>query len=242
MPPASDLEGAQSRRAAALVRHGHFPRPEGMASAHLLLPLSSEGKEQARRAAATLLQIAERCDLEIDSLIESSQLLRASQTARIIAEELSRLSGRLFEVEDRDEMIERGLGSCANLRLDEIEKILADDDRLAPLPQNWRRLPDFRLPVPGAESLMEAGIRTAARIDASLASIPADDDRDVLRIFVAHAGCLRHAAVSKGALDRTRVRDLTMDYAQSIIFEQHREGAWRLIAGEWKKREAERRD
>ena len=45
----------RGRRLAALVRHGHFPRPEGVASGHLPLPLSPEGRGHARDAG---LQIA----------------------------------------------------------------------------------------------------------------------------------------------------------------------------------------
>jgi 2,3-bisphosphoglycerate-dependent phosphoglycerate mutase len=208
-----------------------------MASAHLLLPLTETGREQARQAAQTVHEWADRSGLEIDPLIEASQLLRASETARIIASELGRLRGASFDVEDRDEMLERSLGSCANLRLDEISRLLAADPRLSPLPEGWRRTPDFRLPVPGAESLMQAGARTAARIDASLDTIPADDTRDILRLFVAHSGCLRHAAVVKQALEADLVSGITMDFAQSIFVERLSDGSWKRIEGEWKKRD-----
>ena len=50
---------ARGRRVAAFVRHGHFDRPEQVASAHLPLPLSADGREQARSAAATILR---HCD------------------------------------------------------------------------------------------------------------------------------------------------------------------------------------
>ena len=236
MPPIIKPEGTQGRRVAALIRHGEFPRPDQTASAHLLLPLTEAGREQARRTALTVSEWADLSELEIDPLIEASQLLRASETAHIIASELGRLRGRSFEVEDRDEMLERSLGSCANLRLDEIRRLLAADPRLSPLPEGWRRIPDFRLPVPGAESLMQAGMRTAARIEASLDSIPTEDTRDVLRLFVAHSGCLRHAAVVKKALEADLASQLTMDFAQSIFVEQMPDGSWKRIAGEWKAR------
>lgn len=226
---------ARGRRLAALVRHGHFPRPDGVASAHLPLPLSPDGRGHARDAGLEIARIAEEQGFQLDETIEASQLLRAHETATVIAETLTREIGRNFEVVDRDDMLERGLGSCANLRFDEIEALLAADDRLDPLPEGWRRIPEFRLPVPGAESQMEAGRRTAARIDGSLAAMPAGPE-DRMRIFVAHGGCLRHASVVKGALAIERVTEVTMDYGQVVAVERRPDGSWQRAVGEWKER------
>lgn len=225
----------RGRRLAALVRHGHFPRPEGVASAHLPLPLSPEGRGHARDAGLQIARIAREHRIELDETIESSQLLRAHETAIVVAETLAEETGRTFEVADRDDMLERGLGSCANLRFDEIEAMLAADDRLDPLPEGWRRIPDFRLPVPGAESQMDAGRRTADRIDGSLAAMRGGPE-DRMRIFVAHGGCLRHASVVKGALSIERVTQVTMDYGQVVAIERLLDGSWRRAIGEWKER------
>lgn len=222
-----------ARRVAGLVRHGHFPRPENVASAHLPLPLSELGREQASRAAAGILETCERLGLTLDRRIESSRLLRAHQTAQVLSESFSKRTGRPFEVEDRDELLERGMGSCANMRLDEIESMLALDPRLEPLPPGWRRRPDFRLPVPGAESLLEAGARTARRIEASLDAID-DDAPDRLRLFVAHSGCLRHAAVALGALGEDEVPGKSMEFVQMVCLERLADGRWVRVAGDWK--------
>jgi len=230
----------RGRRVAGLIRHGHFDRPDQLASAHLPLPLSAEGRAQARQSAGPILRFCDELGLELDSRIEASQLLRAWETAMILAEELERRTGQRFVVDERDELLERGLGSCANLRFDEIEARLSQDPRLGPLPEDWRRLPQFRLPVPGAESLMMAGARTATRIATSLRSIPEDDPRDVLRLFVAHGGCLRHAAVQLGALDLRHVTALTMEHAQAVLIESDGHGGWLQVAGEWKKRLSKR--
>jgi 2,3-bisphosphoglycerate-dependent phosphoglycerate mutase len=236
-----DLEvQPRGRRVAGLVRHGHFDRPDQLASAHLPLPLTELGVRQARDAAETILRYCDEFELELDPVLEASQLLRSWQTAKILAEELEARTGRRFVVEERYEMLERSLGSCANLRFDEIKAMLALDPRLGPLPEGWRRIPEFRLPVPGAESLMQAGARTAQRIAASLASIPEEDPRDVLRLFVAHGGCLRHAAVQLGALDVRAVAGLSMDYAQVVLIEKDERGDWVQIAGQWHKRLPER--
>jgi len=226
---------ASGRRIAAFVRHGHFERPDDVASAHSLLPLSPKGAEQARRAIDPILDFCEEFDLSLDSRIECSQLLRAWQTAKRIAESLEVRLGRRFDVLQRDDLIERGLGSCANLTFARIRELIAADPRLGPLPANWRRIPEFRLPVQGAESLMQAGARAAARVSASIDSIPAEDARDVMRVFVAHSGCLRHAAVQLGAIDVRTVPGLSMDFAQTVLIEKLPNGDWVHIAGQFKK-------
>ncbi len=224
------------RRVAAFVRHGHFDRPDGVASAHSLFPLSATGRDQARNAVDPILECCEELGLEIDPRIEASQLLRSWETANLIAEALAARTGQRFHVIARDELVERGLGSCANLTFDRIAEMLAADPRLAPLPEGWRRMPEFRLPVQGAESLMQAGARTAARVATSLDSIPAEDDRDLMRLFVAHSGCLRHATVQLGALDVRVVAGLSMDFAQSVFVEKVPNGDWVHVAGQFKKR------
>ena len=227
---------ARGRRVAGLVRHGHFDRPDRMASAHLPLPLSEKGRDQASSSALPILDYCDELGLELDPVIEASQLLRAWETAGLLAKALEARTGRRFVVQERGELVERSLGSCANLRFDEIAERLGQDPRLAPLPTGWRRIPEFRLPVPGAESLMMAGARAATRIASSLKSIPDDDPRDVLRLFVAHGGCLRHAAVQLGALDLRSVAGLSMDHAQTILVEQFGNGDWVQVAGRWTKR------
>ena len=113
--------------------------------------------------------------------------------------------------------------------------MLAQDPRIAPLPKGWRRLPEFRLPVQGAESLMQAGARVAARVSSSVNSIPTEDSRDVMRLFVAHSGCLRHAAVALGALDVRKVPGLSMGFAQTVLIEQLPNGEWIHLAGQFEK-------
>jgi len=221
------------------VRHGHFDRPDGTASAHSLFPLSAEGRRQAERAANPILGMCEDLELEIDTRIESSQLLRAWETANIVAsaltERMFERTGQRFHVIQRDELIERGLGSAANMTFEQIQEILAKDPRLGPLPDGWRRMPEFRLPVQGAESLMQAGARVAGRVATSIGSIPDGDPRDVVRVFVAHSGCLRHAAVALGALDVRSVPELSMDFAQAVMIERLSNGDWVHVGGQFRK-------
>jgi 2,3-bisphosphoglycerate-dependent phosphoglycerate mutase len=230
---------ARGRRVAAFVRHGHFDRPEGTASAHSLYALSAEGRGQAERAAGPVLEMCQDLALEIDARIEASQLLRAWETANILGhaltERMAERTGQRFHVIQRDELIERGLGSAANMTFDRIHELLAADPRLGPLPDGWRRMPEFRLPVQGAESLMQAGARVAARVATSMDSIPDEDPRDLVRLFVAHSGCLRHAMVALGALDVRTVPGLSMDFAQTIMVEKLPNGDWVHVGGQFRK-------
>jgi 2,3-bisphosphoglycerate-dependent phosphoglycerate mutase len=230
-----DEKSARGRRIAGLIRHGHFDRPDDVASAHSLFPLSEHGRDQARHAADPILEFCDELGLELDPRIEASQLLRAWETANLIATSLATRTGKRFHVLQRDELVERSLGSCANMTFDSIRAMLAEDPRLGLLPDGWRRMPEFRLPVQGAESLMQAGARTATRIATSLDSIPAEDPRDLMRLFVAHSGCLRHAVVQLGALDVRVVSGLSMGFTQAALLEKLPNGDWVHIAGQFRK-------
>ncbi len=235
-PMSQNSKGCRrGRRVAGLVRHGHFDRPDETASAHRLLALSDEGRAQARAGADAILMLCQEQNLELDSTIEVSQLLRAWETGTILAEQFTEKLGISFDVKEHDEIIERGIGSCANLRFSEIEAVLALDPRLEPLPTGWRRRPEFKLPVQGAESLMQAGMRTGSYIATSVDAMPDDDPRDLLRLFVAHSGCLRHAAVYLGAVDIGEVSGLSMNFCQTILIEKSESGDWERRGGDWKK-------
>jgi len=225
----------RGRRIAAFVRHGDFDRSENTASAHSPRCLSPLGHRQAEAAAAPIAALCREHGLTIDARIEASQLLRAWETANLLATALEPLTGRTHHVTEHDELLERGLGSAANLTLDEISELLARDPRLDPLPEGWRRMPEFRLPLPGAESLMQAGARAAARVVESTDSIPDDDPTDIARLFVAHSGCLRHAAVVLGAIDVREVAGLSMDFLGCVLLEKTASGDWVHLAGSFVK-------
>ena len=229
-------DATTKRCAVALVRHGHFDRPDDVASAHLPYPLSARGRAESEQATDAIVAQAESLGLAIDPQIESSQLLRAHETARVLADALGARRGRRFQVRDWPDLLERSLWSCANLTFGEIERVLALDPRLDPLPEDWRRRPHFRLPVPGAESQMQAGERTAARLRERVDFVRAHAERDTLKIVVAHGGCLRHACVHLGVLELEVVSRLTMGYAESVVIERSPDGSWHQVAGEWRKR------
>jgi broad specificity phosphatase PhoE len=216
----------------ALVRHGSFRQPKGVPSAHLPHPLTEQGRHEALSGAVLLADHARESGLEIDPVIDASTLLRAFETAQLIAAELGERGLGRFRVEEFDALTERSLGSMANLTEAEIEAIVAADPRVQALPVGWKRLSALRLPFPGAESLTDAGRRVARHI-ARLAAEPGSGAR--LKIVVGHGGAFRHAALELGVLSEGDVAALSMYHAQPVYLEA-RDGLWRQVAGRWKPR------
>jgi 2,3-bisphosphoglycerate-dependent phosphoglycerate mutase len=105
----------------------------------------------------------------------------------------------------------------------------------------WKRDPHHRLPLPGAESLLQAGQRVARHVRARMRE-RADDAEgktgSTLTLFVAHGGAFRHAASELGLLSSADVQRLTMQHAAPIFFEFHSDGdasreRWLRVAGDW---------
>ena len=225
---------------AALIRHGEFERPPDVPSAHLPHPLTPDGERNMAASASLVLEHARDLDAELHPTIECSPLLRAWQSARILADTLAAQTGGSFVLVERPELQERSLGSAANLTLQEIEDAVARDPRQPDLPAGWRRDPHFRLPLPGAESLMQAGARAARRITISLAALSASARHDTLELVVGHGGALRHAAVHLGVLPLEQAPFLSMEYGEPVVIERLEGGRWAHAAGQWKKRLKER--
>jgi broad specificity phosphatase PhoE len=139
-----------------------------------------------------------------------------------------------------DSLAERGLGCAANLTLTQIESILHDDPRYPPPPRNWKADSHYRLPLQGAESLIEAGQRVADHIERRMAEL-ADGDGKV-RVFVGHGAAFRHAAYHLGALKLDRVDALSMHHGRPLLLESGADGRWRHVAGDWKLRAKETLD
>lgn len=222
------------RRVAAFVRHGIYEQPEGMPSAHLPHPLTGDGESQARQGADELVGLARELQLPIHPVMHASSLLRAYQTAILVMERLVELGFGPFEVVEHPALAERSVGSLANLTLVEIDRIVARDPRLEPLPKGWKSDSDFRAPFLGAESLLEAGARVARCVEACTEAVEVPEDR--LVVFVGHGGSFRHAAVHLGALDRSAVRGLSMFHCRPVLLERARHGSWSHVGGEWKVR------
>lgn len=227
-----------ARLIVAFVRHGEYQQPPGVPSAHLPYPLTADGIKQATAAAERLMDVASKQSWEIYPVIDSSCQLRGWQTATIIAHELEQLGVSGASVESFEDLAERCLGSAANLTVAQIESIIAADPRYEPLPAGWKSDSNFRIPLQGAESLMQAGERVMQHVTDSADNLVQEITVDTLKIFVGHGAAFRHAAVHMGLMTTRQAVALSMYHCQPIYFERLidylDDNKWRHIDGEWK--------
>lgn len=156
-----------------LLRHGETDwNAEGRIQGHLDVPLNRRGIEQAKRVAEQLSGSGAR-------LVLSSDLRRAAQTARIIADRLG------IPVRLDPELRERNLGVLQG-------KTAADlggpDGGQAFVS---RMVNDPTARPQGGESLEEFRARVAARINDLVRRPPADDI-----VVVSHGGAIRAALIA----------------------------------------------
>ena len=219
------------RRIAAIIRHGGYHQIAGAPSAHQPFPLNTDGKKHAVEAAAIIDKIQQQYGWAVAAEIDCSQMLRAWQTADIIAENLA----SQHDLQSFDELAERGVGCAANLTAGQIVKIIHDDPRYPELPQNWKSNSEYRLPLQGAESLLEAGKRVAEHLNRRLSEIP-DDGVDRLKLFVGHGAAFRHAAFHLGLMEYDDIARLSMFHGRPVFVELLQDGRWSHITGDWKVR------
>ncbi len=222
------------RLIAALVRHGDYHQLAGTPSAHQPFPLTPRGESQARNAATAIGETIRSEGWDLCPVIDSSRMLRAWQTARIISDLLAETDASPLRLESFEQLAERGLGSAANLSVAQIEAVLACDPRFEAPPENWKANSRFRLPLQGAESLLEAGERVAAHLRQRMTALGKVSARDSLKLFVGHGAAFRHAAFVLGVLEWDDIARLSMHHAQPVYLEMLKEGVWRHVRGNWK--------
>jgi broad specificity phosphatase PhoE len=224
-----------ARLIVALVRHGEYQQRPDTPSAHQPWPLNSEGETQAAQGAQRLLDTIVRNNWTLVPCIDSSRMLRAWQTAALFAERLATLAASAPRIDSYDALAERCVGCLANLTTAQIEAVLQQDPRVSSAPPDWKADSHYRLPLQGAESLLEAGERVARHLSQSMAALPpADHDR--IKIFVGHGAAFRHAAFHLGVLEFRQLRQLSMHHCRPVLIEYLSTGQWRHIEGEWKLR------
>lgn len=224
------------RLLAALVRHGDYHQLPDTPSAHQPFPLTARGEEQALAAAQILKGMVRRHDWQPVPEIDSSMLLRAWQTARIIADHLAGPATAELHVASFEALAERGLGSAANLSMTQIRDVIHQDPRFPDLPSSWKADSHYRLPLQGAESLLEAGERVATHLRRRMAQLGPAGSADRLKIFVGHGAALRHAAYHLGVLDMAQIAKLSMYHGQPVVLELLPGGLWQHVEGDWKVR------
>ena len=225
-----------ARLIAALIRHGDYQQLPDTPSAHQPWPLTSQGETQAREGAQCLHDMVTRNGWTLEPLIDSSRLLRAWQTATVFAGRLAELSSFTPVIESYDALAERGVGCLANLTIAQIEDVLRQDPRVSSPPAGWKADSHYRLPLQGAESLLEAGERVAAHLLQSMSSLPSDAS-DRVKVFIGHGAAFRHAACHLGVLAFEQLRQLSMFHCQPVMLEYLPDGSWRHVEGDWKVRD-----
>ena len=219
---------------AILVRHGDYHQKDSTPSALQPYPLTDEGTQQALDCVSLIRKMVDDQGWQLSKKIHSSPLLRAWQTADIIKGGLSEISTH----ETFDALVERNVGSVANLTIAEINDLLEADPRYETAPENWKSNSHYRLPFVGAESLMDAGKRVAAHLKETLNSLPSDNENPIAQIFVAHGASIRHAAHILGVMDFDDIAKYSMFHAQPVALCLTDNNIWHQSAGDWKIRPA----
>jgi len=220
------------KHVAVFLRHGEYHQLKDTPSALQPFPLNEQGFLQARDAVKTLKSFAQKHNWHFHPVIESSNQLRAWQTANVICEAMD-----CFEtVKGHDDLSERRLGAAANLSTEQIEQVLNVDPRFENPPKNWKSNSHYRLPLQGAESLMEAGERVATYLQHVMTHLPlkAEAEYPTAKLFVGHGASFRHAAHILGILDFDDIAKLSMYHASPIAFSYHENAKWSHICGDWK--------
>ena len=221
---------------ALIARHGDYHQQAQAPSAHQPHPLSQRGCAQASQAGTTLATWIEQQGWTLADEIHSSSLLRAWQTACLMRDQLGQL-GHSHNVRQFDALCERSVGALANLTAEQIASVLARDPRYQPLPADWKAQPDFCLPVPGAESLAQAGQRVAQHIRTRMRTLHEEQGRANAQLFVGHGAALRHAAQALGVLSAQQVAGLSMHHASMVCLKwSPQSDSWQHHCGEWKVR------
>lgn len=223
------------RRIAALIRHGDYQQRDNTPSALQPFPLYDSGALEVRKQAIALQALVCEKGWQLLNEIDCSSLLRAWQTAVIFAEK--NFLKQDSKVSTFDCLCERSVGSVANLSVEEIEHILALDPRYESPPTQWKSNSHYKLPFPGAESLLEAGLRVADHIQMRMQAVD-DSAQAQVKLFVGHGAAFRHAAYHLGVFTLEQVKQYSMYHAQPVFLELLPNGRWVHILGNWKVRQS----
>lgn len=214
------------------LRHSEYEQPEGVPSALLPHSITAGGEEQARIGAEKLIRFFKNDLSLLPSEIECSVLLRAFQTAQVIASELKREFNVDLKIKQAEDLVERKLGSMANLSVEEIEDVIDGDPRYTNPPENWKAKRHYKLPYLGCENLAEAGKRVSNYIKHYKSQ---ENSEKCFRIIIGHGASFRHAAFELGVLSETQIGELSMFYAEPLFF-KYKGNGWDLVEGKWKVR------
>jgi len=227
-----------ARTIAALIRHGEYHQRVNTPSAHQPYALTAQGKTTVLNEAGRFAFLFDQQAWSVAERIDSSNMLRAWQTAGIFAGKVYQHQTPTSLIDSYDGLAERGLGSVANLTIEQIENIMAEDPRYQEPPQDWKSNSHYCLPFQGAESLMQAGVRVAQHLREQMQRLCKEVSVDTVKLFVGHGAAFRHAAYHLGILKFEQMAQLSMFHAQPVLVEYRVDGSWQHIEGDWKIRNA----
>ncbi|MDQ6950878.1 MAG: histidine phosphatase family protein [Mariprofundales bacterium] len=220
----------------AFLRHGEYCHRAQTPGAMQPFALTDLGRKQAEEGAQALALFADAHGVAIAPAIHTSVVLRGWQSAEIIRQQLekampARSSETGYHLVETAALTERRVGCLANLTVEEIEQVVGDDPRYDAPPAGWKSDSHYRLPYPGAESLLEAGGRVATYLQQTMRHAA-----DGVHVFVGHGAAFRHAAYHLGVLELAQVATISIYHAQPMIFALDADRHWHHIAGAWKLR------
>ena len=227
-----------ARTIAALVRHGEYHQQADTPSAHQPYALTAEGKAEVHAEVDSFAVLLEEHSLSIAERVDSSNMLRAWQTAMIFVEKLYQHQMPSMLIDSHDALAERGLGSVANMTIRQIEKVIVEDPRYEEPPLEWKSNSHYCLPFQGAESLIQAGVRVAEHLQQQMHKLRDETSVDTVKLFVGHGAAFRHAAYQLGILQYEQLAQFSMFHARPVLIEYLDDGSWRHIGGDWKIRSA----
>jgi broad specificity phosphatase PhoE len=185
-----------------LIRHGETDwnrdrRIQGATD----IPLNETGRAQARRAAAVL---AERLDVRHPVGVVASDLSRAAETARIIADELGLPAPRLYP-----QLRERAYGEAEGMSIDEFHR---------------RFGPSHSAGIPGAEEPAQLRERALGALERTVADLRRQTAPATANlVIVAHGGLIReligHASADELPLEGERIPNGSV---HEVLYERHR--------------------
>jgi 2,3-bisphosphoglycerate-dependent phosphoglycerate mutase len=223
-----------ARTIAALVRHGEYHQQADTPSAHQPYALTAEGKAEVHTEVDSFAVLLEQHSLSIAERVDSSNMLRAWQTAIIFVEKLYQHQMPSMLIDSHDALAERGLGAVANMNIRQIEKVIIEDPRYEEPPLEWKSNSHYCLPFQGAESLIQAGVRVAEHLRQQMHKLRDETSVDTVKLFVGHGAAFRHAAYKLGILQYEQLAQFSMFHARPVLIEYLDDGSWRHIGGDWK--------
>ena len=227
-----------ARTIAALVRHGEYHQQADTPSAHQPYALTAEGKTEVHTEVGSFAVLLDEHALAIADRVDSSNMLRAWQTAMIFVEKLYQHEMPSMLIDSHDALAERGLGAVANMTIEQIEKVIVEDPRYEEPPLDWKSNSHYCLPFQGAESLIQAGVRVAEHLQQQMHRLRDEVNVDTVKLFVGHGAAFRHAAYQLGILEFEQLAQFSMFHARPVLIEYLDDGSWRHIGGDWKIRNA----